>query len=140
MSITEKVSYLKGLLEGFKIDDSTSEGKVLTVMADILGDLAESVTQAKDDIEYLNEYIEEIDDDLADVEDALDEIYDEDDYDEDDDEDYDDDEYEEDDDYSDLFEVTCPSCGETVFLDDSIDPSCIICPACNAEFSDIIEK
>jgi len=131
MSITEKVSYLKGLIEGLKIDDSTSEGKVINIMSDILDELATAVSELKEDTEYLNEYIEEIDDDLADVEDELDDLYD----DEDDDEEDDDD-----DEYGDLFDVVCPSCGETIFLDDSIDPSCIICPACNTEFSDIIEK
>ena len=36
MELSKKVAYLKGLMEGLKIDDSTNEGKILTIMADIV--------------------------------------------------------------------------------------------------------
>ncbi len=135
MNITERVSYLKGLMEGLKIDDSTNEGKVIKVIADVLEDMAKEISDLREDHEYLNDYIEEIDDDLADVEDDLDELYDDEaDCDDDDDDEDDDDEY------GDLFEITCPSCGETIYLDDTIDPSKIVCPACNAEFSEPDDK
>ena len=39
MEITEKVAYLKGLMEGMKIDTESNEGKVLAAMADILEDI-----------------------------------------------------------------------------------------------------
>ena len=32
MEITEKVAYLKGLMEGMKIDTETNEGKILSAM------------------------------------------------------------------------------------------------------------
>ena len=53
MTIAEKVSYIKGLTEGMKIDTATNEGKVLAAILDVLGDIA------------LN--IEDIDSDLADL-------------------------------------------------------------------------
>ena len=31
MELSKKVAYLKGLMEGLKIDDSTNEGKILTI-------------------------------------------------------------------------------------------------------------
>ena len=34
MTVTEKTAYLKGLLEGLKIDDSTDQGKLLTVIVE----------------------------------------------------------------------------------------------------------
>ena len=40
MELSKKVAYLKGLMEGLKIDDSTNEGKILTIMADILDDMS----------------------------------------------------------------------------------------------------
>ena len=39
MEITEKVAYLKGLMEGMKIDTESNEGKILAAMADILEDI-----------------------------------------------------------------------------------------------------
>ena len=32
MTIGEKVSYIKGLAEGLKVDESTNEGKVITAI------------------------------------------------------------------------------------------------------------
>ena len=40
MELSKKVAYLKGLMEGLKIDDSTNEGKILTIMADILDEMS----------------------------------------------------------------------------------------------------
>ena len=35
MTIGEKVSYIKGLAEGLKVDESTNEGKVITAILDV---------------------------------------------------------------------------------------------------------
>ena len=43
MELSKKVAYLKGLMEGLKIDDSTNEGKILTIMADILDEMSATV-------------------------------------------------------------------------------------------------
>ena len=40
MEILEKVAYMKGLAEGLSLDTKTKEGKLLTVMMDILEDMA----------------------------------------------------------------------------------------------------
>ena len=40
MEILEKVAYMKGLAEGLGLDGQTKEGKLLTVMMDILDDMA----------------------------------------------------------------------------------------------------
>ena len=45
MTTTEKVAYLKGLMEGMKLDTETNEGKLLSVIADILADMAEDMFQ-----------------------------------------------------------------------------------------------
>jgi len=140
MTLTEKVAHLKGLMEGLDINDSTKEGKVLKYIADILEDMALSVCDLEDETDTLNQYIEEIDEDLGMLEDDF--------YDDDDDCDCcdcDDDDCDcdcccdDDDDICEFYEVTCPSCGEPVYIDDSIDPSRVICPSCNTEFSDKTE-
>ncbi|MBQ4290464.1 MAG: hypothetical protein II719_04640, partial [Clostridia bacterium] len=60
MTISEKTAYLKGLMEGLSFDANSPEGKILSCMADILADLAMSVSDAEDDIEAIKEYAEEI--------------------------------------------------------------------------------
>ena len=40
MEILEKVAYLKGLAEGLGLDTKSKEGKLFTIMMDILDDIA----------------------------------------------------------------------------------------------------
>ena len=58
MTMTEKVSYLRGLAEGLAIDESTKEGKILLAIIDTLDDMAFSITDVE---ENLNEISEEVD-------------------------------------------------------------------------------
>lgn len=148
MTISEKVAYLKGLMEGLSIPADTPEGKVLYCMADILEDLALSNEDLEKDTAQLQDYVEELDEDLGDVEEYLfTEDGDDDDDDEedefvdfaDDDDDDDDDDDEEEDD-SDIYALECPSCGETIYLDESLlDETDILCPACHEPISFDIE-
>ena len=41
----------------------------------------------------------------------------------------------EEDDDDDFYEVECPSCGEVVCFDSSVDPDDVTCPACGEKFS-----
>jgi len=116
MNITEKVAYLKGLMEGLKLNENDDTTKVLKAMADVLDDLALTVADLDDEVELIGAQLDEVDDDLACLEDDYYEEYDED-YD-----DFDDD---------DMFEVECPACGETVYFEDSaLDDEYVVCPAC----------
>ena len=136
MTITEKVAYLKGLIEGLHIDEEKPEGKVIKAMADILEDMALTVADLEDEVDSLDEYVSEIDEDLAAIEDIAYEDDEDDDY--YDDDEYEDDEFEEwdedDDEDREFYEVMCPHCGEVVYLDDEIDPTCVKCPSCIKEF------
>lgn len=136
MTVTEKVAYLKGLMEGLNVSSETAEGKVLKAMADILEDMSQSIVDLEDTMGDAQEYLEELDDDLADVEDI---VYDDEDEEEAylDDEDYDDEDvYDEDD----FIEVECPNCSETIYFDDTVDPENIVCPACGEAFSCICDE
>jgi ribosomal protein S27E len=130
MTTSEKVAYLKGLMEGMKLDTETNEGKLLSVIADILGDMAEDMEDMASDLFDLGEDVDAISDDLSDVEDFLcgedwDDEEDED-WDEEDEEDDDDDEGE-----PMFFEVTCPSCEQTITVDeDVLNLGSIQCPNC----------
>jgi len=82
MEIKNKVSHLKGLMEGMEFDATTKEGKVISAIVDILDDMADEIELIYDDVDALYEYCDELDADLGDVES---ELFEEDDY-------YDDDE------------------------------------------------
>ncbi len=128
MTITEKVAYLKGLMDGLELDKSTKEGKVLAAMADVLEDIALTVADNCDQIDA-------IDEDLENLEEFVYEGDFFDDFDDDDDDfcfgDCDDcdgcddyDEYE--------YEIECSNCHETIFIDESAfeEGKTFECPAC----------
>lgn len=118
MELTEKVAYLKGLMEGLGYDESTKEGKVFTAMLDVLDDMALTISDLEDGMDLITDQIEGIDEDL---EDLMDEVYDLDD-DDDDDEDFD----------GELYEVTCPKCGDVICIDEAmLDEGQIACPGCD---------
>ena len=125
MTVTEKVAYLKGLMEGLDFQADTKEGKIIKLMADILDDLALEVTEAQDDIDDINEYLEAVDEDLTTVEEELFGEYD-------DDEDCDchccDDC-----DGEECYEVVCPHCGETVCFEEEPENGVFPCPACSQD-------
>ncbi len=123
MTLTEKAAYLKGLAEGLNLSKETAEGKLIGALIDIVGDLAAAQADTDEDLQYLNDYIEEIDEDLGSLEE---EIYDL----EDDDCDCCDCCDCCDDDEDDGFEITCPSCGEIIVPLD-IDEEDLVCPHCH---------
>lgn len=129
MELSKKVAYLKGLMEGLKIDDTTNEGKVLIAMSDVLDEMAATIEDIADEVDEAVELIDVLDEDLGDLEEDYYDLYDEDE--EDDDEDYELGEDEE------LYECVCPSCGDTICLDETlIAEGSIECPNCgeNLEF------
>ena len=133
MKLTEKMSYLQGLIDGLEIDTTTKEGKALTQMSEVMSELVLYIEDLQSQVDELTELCDILDEDLGQVED---DIYDDEDYDLDDDfdddEDDDDDEYEFDDDDDELYEVTCPTCGDTILVDEGmIEEGSINCPNCN---------
>lgn len=98
MTILEKISYLKGVIEGAKLD-AKPENKVLVEIVEVLGQIADELENQSVSLADLEDYVEELDGDLADVEEeiGLAEYDDDDDFD-DEDEDDDEDDSDEDDD------------------------------------------
>lgn len=124
MTISEKVAYLKGLAEGLGIDtEKSKEGKLLNVIIGILEEVGMSIEDLEDSVEALGEELDAVSDDLEDVEDVL---FDEDDEDDDEDED----------EGEDFFQVECPSCGEDLYIDESVlEAGSIECPNCKGKFA-----
>ncbi len=130
MELSKKVAYLKGLMEGLKIDETTNEGKVLAAIADILDEMAAAIEDVADEVNEAVELIDVLDEDLGELEE---DFYD---LDDDDDDEEDDEDYEFGDD-EELYECVCPSCGDTICLGENIiAEGSIECPNCgeNLEF------
>ncbi len=120
MTITEKVAYLKGLLEGKGVED-----KEMNLIVEILTDLANDLADLEDYTAELTEQVDAVDEDLNTLEEDF--------YDEwDEDEDCDccdccdcddcDEEY---------YDVTCPSCNEDFEVDeDTLLDGGVECPNC----------
>ena len=121
MTTTEKVAYMKGLMEGMKVDDSTNEGRLFKLIADILDDMSKDVADLQDYTAELTEQVDAVDEDLNTLEEDFYEDWDEDECDGcpgcDGDEEY--------------YEVTCPSCGEEFEVDeDTLLDGSVECPNC----------
>ena len=118
MTLSEKAAYLKGLMDGIKLDTAKDENRLLKAVVDLLQDMAVSIDDLEDNAIAVSDELDEIEENL----DAIDEyLMDEDEDDEDDYEDFDDfdddldydlgdDDFEYDEDP--VYEVTCPKCGE----------------------------
>ncbi len=128
MTITEKVAYLKGLMDGLEIDKATKEGKILAAMADILEDIALTVADNCDQLDAIDEDLDNLEEFVYEGEFFDDEDDDDfcdgfcDDCDGCDDFDYD--EYE--------YEIECSNCHEVIFIDESAfeEGKTFECPSC----------
>ncbi len=119
MGINEKAAYIKGLIEGLELDKNDKTVKVLNAIVDLLGEITSSVSDLEESYDDLCEQVDEIDEDLASLE-----------------EDY----YEEAEDYDssveneNFYEVTCPNCGKTTYMDENtLLAGSISCPNCGEE-------
>ena len=122
MGISEKIAYLKGLMEGMNVDTESNEGKLFAAVVDVLDEIALEVEDLTDEVMELGDGLDVISDDLSDVEDI---VYDE--WDDDDDDDEDDEEEE-------CYATTCPECEEEVYFDESVlEDGEVICPNCGAK-------
>lgn len=136
MTISEKSAYLKGLMEGLKLDTDKAEGKLIAAMVELLGDISKKLTDVEDTTIAISDELDEIEEDLDAIEDY---ILDEDDYDDEDDyeDDFDDEEDEDSEegfDFGDedttVYEVQC-ACGEVIdFDEETLESGSIVCPNC----------
>ena len=141
MGISEKIAYLKGLMEGMNLSADSNEGKLFRAIVDVLDEIALEVEDLTDEVMELGDGLDVISDDLSDVEDVL---FDEDDFDDYDDEDEDEDDEDDEDDEEECYATTCPECEEEIFFDDSVlEDGKVECPNCGAtlEFdpADLVE-
>ena len=148
MTISEKSAYLKGLMDGLKLDTETNEGKMIAAIVDLLGDMSKRMVDIEDTTIAISDELDEIEEDLDAIEDFIMDEDDEDDWDdyEEDDDYYDPEEDEEDDteddeeepeegfDFGDedttIYEVEC-ACGNVIDFDEEVlESGSIVCPNC----------
>ena len=141
MTISEKSAYLKGLMDGLKLNTEADEGKMIAAIVDLLGDMAKRITDIEETTIAISDELDEIEEDLDAIEDfIMDEEEDFDDY--EDDLDWDEEEdYEEGFDFGDedstIYEVQC-ACGEVInFDEETLEEGSMTCPNCGEtlEFS-----
>ena len=114
MTVTEKVAYLRGILDASELSEDAKETRIFKAIADVLDDLAMTVSDLEDGFSELSEQIDAVDEDL----DALEQDY------------YDDEDYEDEDD-DEFVEVKCPNCGDTICLDEeTLLAGEVDCPNC----------
>lgn len=123
--LRSRVAYLHGLAEGLELDSSSAEGRVLSAMLDVVGDMADEINMVTEAHDALSDYVDEMDDDLSAIEESV----------------YTDDEDEiiflpdsplvEEEDGVEM--VCCPECGETVsggageLADSELTVTCPVC-------------
>lgn len=127
--LTDRISYLKGMAAGMKLNMEKDSNKLMLEMLTVMGEMAEEMAAMTEAHNDLNEYVESIDDDLADLEETLfgdEELEGEDEEGEEGDED--EDELDEDD----LIVYACPHCGHDIeFHASDVDfDEDYLCPEC----------
>ena len=137
MTISEKSAYLKGLMDGLKLNTESDEGKMIAAIVDLLGDVTKKVVDIEDTTIAISDELDEIEEDLDAIEDYI--LDEEDDYDEDDDDDWSYDEDEDEDseegfDFGDeettVYEVQ-GACGNIIdFDEDVLESGSIVCDKC----------
>ena len=149
MTISEKAAYLKGLMDGLQLDTEKAEGKMISAIVDLLGDVTKRLTDVEETTIAISDELDEIEEDLDAIEDyILDEDEDDDDewdFDEDEDDEWDDDDdYEEGFEFGDadttIYEVEC-ACGEVInFDEETLEAGSIVCPKCGETLEFSVEE
>ena len=142
MTISEKSAYIKGLMDGLNLDTEKAEGKLISALVELMGDVTKKLTDVENTTIAISDELDEIEEDLDAIEDFILDEEDED-YDDDySDDDFDDDDYEDEgfdfgDEETTIYEVKC-ACGNIIdFDEETLEKGSITCPECGEllEFS-----
>ena len=71
MTLSEKSAYLKGLMDGLKLDTEKDEGKMIAAIVDMLSDVAETVADLEDVVDTISDELDCIEEDLDNIDDYL---------------------------------------------------------------------
>ncbi len=142
MKLTEKIAYMKGLLDGMQLDSATNEGKAILQMAEVMEEMGVYIDDLQNQVDELTELCDLLDEDLSTI---ASDIYDDNDDDDDDDDEHhplsghfpigsvlmSDDDDDDDDEYVEQYSVQCPICGKTFSIDEyKLEEGSMTCPFC----------
>ena len=149
MTISEKSAYLKGLMDGLKLNTESDEGKMIAAIVDLLGDITKQVTDIETTTIAISDELDEIEEDLDAIEDYIledeeDEEDDDFDWEDDEDEEYDEEGFDFGDEDTTIYEVEC-ACGNIInFDEETLEEGSIICDNCGETleftFDDVEEE
>ena len=107
MDLTQKAAYIKGLIDGLKLDEKNDQNKVIKAMADLLQELTENVDELNVSTDEIFDELDALGDAFEDLENGNFDIP------------------------NDELCATCPACGyEFLIDDDQIENDSIVCPEC----------
>ena len=136
MTISEKSAYIKGLMDGLNLDTEKAEGKLISALVELMGDVTKKLTDVEETTIAISDELDEIEEDLDAIEDYILDDEDEDYYDDEDDfDDYDEDDFDEEgfdfgDEDSTIYEVKC-ACGNVIAFDEeTLEEGSIVCDEC----------
>ena len=136
MTISEKSAYIKGLMDGLNLDTEKAEGKLISALVELMGDVTKKLTDVEETTIAISDELDEIEEDLDAIEDYILDEEDDDYYDDEDDfDDYDEDDFDEEgfdfgDEDSTIYEVKC-ACGNVIAFDeDTLEEGSIVCDEC----------
>lgn len=121
-NLYEKVSYLKGLMDGMAMDTSTNEGKLFSKIIETLEAFAQEMEYLDEDLAEMDEYVDAMDEDLTDLED---DVYN-----------WEEEDFEDLEEEDEFYEMECPFCDEVFYLEEAdllFDENGLAhvgCPAC----------
>ena len=149
MTICEKSAYLKGLMDGLQLSTETNEGKMISAIVDLLGDITKRLKDVEDTTIAISDELDEIEEDLDAIEDFIMDEEDDEYYDEDEDEEWEDEDecdcgceegFEFGDEDSTIYEVEC-ACGHIVdFDEETLEKGSMECPNCGELLEFVVEE
>ena len=71
MNLSEKSAYLKGLMDGLKLDQEAPEGKMISGIVELLQEVTGAIGDLQENAEAVSDELDEIEDDLDAIEDYL---------------------------------------------------------------------
>ena len=145
MTISEKAAYLKGLMDGLKLDTDKPEGQMIASIVELLGDVTTTLANVQETTIAISDELDEIEEDLDAIEDYILSEDEDEDFEHDYDDDFDDEEYDEEgfdygDEDSTIYEVEC-TCGEIVdFDEETLEQGSITCPNCGELLEFVVDE
>ena len=133
MNINERAAYIKGLFDGMELDMNDKQNKILKSLIDLVSDMAEEVSELGQCYDDVCDQIDTLDENVTDLEEIL--------FEEDNDDDYDEiyggdnkpcDCKKSSNEEETVYEVTCPTCNETIALtEEAVLQGSMKCPKCD---------